>query len=683
MNATVFLRRLLEGPTARTLWSLALVVGVLSLAACAPRPMTSEEDDSDTQETAETADRPIRPITAATDMAPSPDPRVGLDAGLFDAEEAIWNLNLVSTTRPPENFIGVTNSDLAFKGNYAIQGNYNGVMVWDITTPEAPELVTEYVCPASQSDVSVYGDLLFVSGEGLGGRLDCGTQGVDAQVSEERLRGIRIFDITDIRNPQYISNVQTCRGSHTHSVLKDPEDDENVYVYVSGSAPVRPDEELAGCSSAMPEEDPNSALFRIEVIQVPLDAPEEAAIVSSPRIFQNLEAPPEHGLAPADRVEIEEARARGDFVIDIMGQPRVIPTQAAAQMLNNMVQQRGGSGPPTAADSSALRERIQAMIAERMGDPEDRRGPTQCHDITLYPEIGLAGGACEGYGLLLDIEDPVNPTRIDAVADSNFAYWHSATFNNDGSKVLFTDEWGGGGQPKCRESDPMEWGANAIFTINDGTMDFQSYYKISAPQTPQENCVAHNGSLIPVPGRDIMVQSWYQGGISVFDWTDPANPVEIAYHDRGPIDPEQMQMGGSWSVYWYNGLIVNSEIARGLDIFELTPNALLTENEIAAANTVQLDYLNAQGQPTYVWPPSFHLVRAYLDQLERSNGLAMDRIAAARRALDDAENGSASDRQDALMALADELDGDANSAGDAAKVRTLASAMQELASASM
>ena len=195
--------------------------------------------------------------------------------------------------------------------------------------------------------------------------------------------------------------------------------------------------------------------------------------------------------------------------------------------------------------------------------------------------------------------------------------------------------------------------------------------------------MAHNGSLIPVPGRDIMVQSWYQGGISVFDWTDPANPVEIAYHDRGPIDPEQMQMGGSWSVYWYNGLIVNSEIARGLDIFELTPNALLTENEIAAANTVQLDYLNAQGQPTYVWPPSFHLVRAYLDQLERSNGLAMDRIAAARRALDDAENGSASDRQDALMALADELDGDANSAGDAAKVRTLASAMQELASASM
>jgi hypothetical protein len=647
--------------------------------------MTAEEDTDEQATAAQSDDQQLQPIATAAEAAPSPDPRVGLGAGLFDAEEAIWNLNMISTTRPPEAFIGVTNSDLAFKDNYAIQGNYNGVIVWDISTPAAPELVTEYVCPASQSDVSVYGDLLFVSGEGLGGRLDCGTQGVDAVASPERLRGIRIFDISDIRNPKYVSNVQTCRGSHTHSVLKDPEDDENVYVYVSGSAPVRPEEELAGCSDAMPDEDPNSALFRIEVIQVPLDAPEEAAIVSSPRIFENLEAPPQHGLAPADRAEIEEARARGDFIVEIQGRERVLPPQAAQQMLNSIVQQRGGSGPPTAADSSRLREMLPIMIAERFGDPdeEDRRGPTQCHDITLYPEIGLAGGACEGYGLLLDIRDPVNPTRIDAVADSNFAYWHSATFNNDGSKVLFTDEWGGGSQPKCRASDPMEWGANAIFTVNNGEMDFQSYYKLPAAQTPQENCVAHNGSLIPVPGRDIMVQSWYQGGISIFDWTDPANPVEIAYHDRGPIDAEQMQMGGSWSVYWYNGLIVNSEIARGLDIFELSPSAFLSENEIAAANTVQLDYLNAQGQPTYVWPPSFHLVRAYLDQLERSSGLAMDQIASARQVLDEAEGASSSDRREALMTLSEELDGQANGAGDAAKVRTLASAVQELATATM
>ena len=271
MNGTFLTRRLFTGPAARTLWSLALVVGLLSFSACAPRPMTSD-DDSEEQETNA---RQLQPVAAAAEAAPSPDPRVGLNAGLFDAEEAVWNLDMLSTTRPPEDFIGVTNSDLAFKGNYAIQGNYNGVMVWDLSTPTAPELVTEYVCPASQSDVSVYGDLLFVSGEGLGGRLDCGTEGVEETVSDVRLRGLRIFDISDIRNPQYISNVQTCRGSHTHSVLKDPEDDENVYVYISGSAPVRPDEELAGCSSALPEEDPNSALFRIEVIQVPLDAPEE------------------------------------------------------------------------------------------------------------------------------------------------------------------------------------------------------------------------------------------------------------------------------------------------------------------------------------------------------------------------------------------------------------------------
>ena len=674
MNIPTLLYRLRPGT--RVVCALALAASLLTLAACSSGPVASDADDG-AESMQNEGPRP-QPVAAAAEEAPSPDPREGLGAGLFDAEDAIWNLEMLSTTQPPESFVGITNSDLAFKGNYAIQGNYNGIMVWDLTTPNAPELVTEYVCPASQSDVSVYGDLLFVSGEGLGGRLDCGTQGVDEQVSEERLRGIRIFDISDIRDPEYISNVQTCRGSHTHSVLKDPDDDENVYVYVSGSAPVRPDEELPGCSSAMPEDDPNSALFRIEVIQVPLDAPQDAAIASSPRIFEDLEAPPEHGLAPADKERIAEARARGEIVIEIMGRPRVLPSQVTTQMLQQVVQQRGGDGTPTAADTAAVIEQVNAMIAARMGDQDDR-GPTQCHDITLYPEIGLAGGACEGYGLLLDIEDPVNPTRIDAVADSNFAYWHSATFNNDGSKVLFTDEWGGGGQPKCRASDPMEWGANAIFTVEDGTMDFESYYKISAAQTEQENCVAHNGSLIPVPGRDIMVQSWYQGGISVFDWTDPANPVEIAYHDRGPVDAEEMQMGGSWSVYWYNGLIVNSEIARGLDVFELKPSAFLTENEIAAANTVKLDYLNAQGQPTYRWPPSMHLAHAYLDQLERSEGLAMDRIAAARRALADAKDAAEADRRRALTSLADALEGDADRAQDADKVRTLASAVQDLA----
>lgn len=625
----------------------------------------------------------IQPAPVTQADAPTPDPRVGLGDGLFDAEEAIWNMNMISQTPPPEDFVGVTNSDLAFKDNYVFQGNYNGVIVWDISDPAAPSLVTDYLCPASQSDVSVYGNLLFVSGEGLGGRLDCGTEGVQETVSEERLRGLRIFDITNVEEPEYIANVQTCRGSHTHSVLKDPEDDENVYVYISGSAPVRPEEELPGCTSALPDEDPNSALFRIEVIKVPLNNPQEAAIVSSPRIFEDLDAAPTHGLAPEDMKAIEEARAEGKFIVEIGGSPRVIPDGFARRLLGNMMQQREAEegAEPTAADSSALREQLPAIVQQMFGaGGEDERGPNQCHDITLYPEIGLAGGACEGYGLLLDIRDPANPKRVDAVADSNFSYWHSATFSNDGKKVLFTDEWGGGGQPKCRETDPMEWGANAIFTINDNQkMEFQSYYKLPAPQTSQENCVAHNGSLIPVPGREIMIQSWYQGGISLFDWTDPSNPVEIAYHDRGPVDATRMASGGSWSVYWYNGVIVNSEIARGMDIFTLEPNPLLTANEIAAANTVKLDYLNAQGQPMFRWEDSYPVARAYVDQLDRDNGLSDAGIRAMRIGLSNAEKANSRKQKRMLRSLADEADMMADDAMDSDKVRKLAEVIRGIA----
>jgi hypothetical protein len=260
--------------------------------------------------------------------------------------------------------------------------------------------------------------------------------------------------------------VQTCRGSHTHSLLVDPNDPDHVYVYVSGSAPVRPAEELAGCSGLAPDEDPNSALFRIEVIRVPLANPEMAEIVSSPRIFDHLVEPPRHGPSAADLMAIEEARERGAFIVKHNGQESVVPDRFADQILAEIVAERGGTGAPTAADSAAVREALP-RIAERMFGPEDeggvgpedeggdgpRTGPTQCHDITLYPEIGLAGGACEGYGLLIDISDPVNPVRIAAVADSNFSYWHSATFNNDGSSILFSDEWGGGGGPKCRVDD--------------------------------------------------------------------------------------------------------------------------------------------------------------------------------------------------------------------------------------
>ncbi|MEP6691744.1 MAG: hypothetical protein ABJD07_11355, partial [Gemmatimonadaceae bacterium] len=485
--------------------------------------------------------------------APSPDPRVGLRAGKMDAAEASWNVRVLSKTQPSEKFVGSTMSDIAFNGNYVIQGSYNGYQIWDISNPSQPALKVANFCPASQSDVSSYKNLLFVSAEGNTGRIDCGDQGVKDTVSAERIRGVRIFDISDIAHPKNVANIQTCRGSHTHTVLVDPKDKENIYVYVSGSAPIRSPSELPGCVKATPDKDPNSALFRIEVIKVPLAHPEQAAIVSSPRIFNDLVGPKSHGAAPDDMAQMAAAKARGEFIASFGGQEVVLPAQFTKPMLDSIVKLRGGTGAATAADSAALRAGIPALVARMTGgapgrDPNaPRPGPTQCHDITVFPAIGLAGGACEGYGLLLDIKDPAHPVRIGAVADSNFSYWHSATFNNDGTKVLFSDEWGGGGQPKCRATDPREWGADALFTIVDGKMTFQGYYKLPAAQTPQENCVAHNGSLIPIPGRDVMVQAWYQGGISVFDWTDAAHPKEIAFFDRGPVDSTKMEGGGYWS----------------------------------------------------------------------------------------------------------------------------------------
>jgi hypothetical protein len=580
------------------------------------------------------------------------------------------------------------NSDLAFTKQYAIQGNFNGYQVWDISNPRQPTLTTSYYCPGSQSDVSVYKNLLFVSGENLASRIDCGEGGVQDTVSKDRLRGVRIFDITNISKPRNVGNVQTCRGSHTHTVVEDPKDSENVYVYISGSGSVRSPNELPGCSDLTPDKDPNSSLFRIEVIKVPLAHPEKAAIVSSPRIFQDLVAPPRHGESPEDiaraKKAADSARAAGGYAVVIGGMEMAAPDDFVKDQLAEIVKARNGSGPPTAADSAKLRAEIQGIVSKMVGDAPGsgpRPGPTQCHDITVYPGIGLAGGACGGYGLLLDIRNPANPVRIAAAADSNFSYWHSATFNNDGTKILFSDEWGGGGQPKCRATDKPEWGANAIFTIVDGKMHFKSYYKLPAAQTPEENCVAHNGSLIPIPGRDVMVQGWYQGGISVFDWTDPAHPKEIAYFDRGPVDSTRMVMGGSWSSYWYNGIIVSSEIARGLDIFELTPSPFISQNEIDAAKTVVFDHLNTQGQPKLVWPPSFALARAYVDQLERDNGLSRARITAVRNALTNAERAAGAQRKAALSQLSTELAGDANGSRDSAKVQKLAAAVRDLAAA--
>ncbi len=612
--------------TTGPLRSLSLAIGLMTLSACA----------SSTKSAPRMATPSASNANAAASMpmsAPSPDPRVGLSGGWFDAGVAAWNVELVSNTKPSEKFINpstpgdrrLVNSDLAFYGNYIVQGNYSGYQVWDISNPRAVTLHTSYVCPGSQSDVSVYKNLMFVSAEAVTGRKDCGMQGVPDTVSTERARGIRIFDITDIAHPKPLTIVQTCRGSHTNTLVTDPNDNQNVYVYVSGSSTVRSPNELAGCSGAT--DDPNTALFRIEVIRVPLSHPQDAAIVSSPRIFQDLKPAQRHAETSADSA-VQAARI------------------AAA------------GGPPRQRPGAGL-------------------GPTQCHDITAYPAIGLAGGACGGYGILLDIRDVAHPKRINAVADSNFSAWHSVTFNNDGTKILFSDEWGGGSQPRCRATDNPKWGADAIYSLApDGKMTFQNYYKMLAPQTQFENCVSHNGTLIPVPGRDIMVQAFYQGGLSIFDWTDAMHPKEIGFFDRGPMDSSKFVDAGYWSTYWYNGYIIGSEIARGMDILQLKASPLLTQNEIDAAKLVHFDYFNAQDQPKLVWPPAFVVARAYLDQLARDNGLS-GRDAVARE-VDRIEKLSGADRRSALTALATKLDGEANGSSDAVRVRKLAGVLRDL-----
>jgi hypothetical protein len=624
---------------------IATAAGMAALAACA---------SSSSSTMSVPTSGPEAPVAATLSIAkPSPDPRVGLRGGWHDAQEAIWNLKHVSLTQPSEKFLSPNGpgdqrfwqSDLGFTRNYVAQGNFSGFQVWDITNPEHPTLATAYVCPGSQVDVSFYHNLLFLSHESTAGRIDCGIQGIPDSVSKERARGIRIYDVSDMHNPKPIKIVQTCRGSHTHTVVEDPNDKNNVYVYVSGSAGVRSPNELAGCSDRYPAEDPNSSLFRIEIIQVPLANPGAAHIVSSAHIFENLAAPPRN----AARDSLDAASRRG-----------------------GRGGRGGGRGAGGAADSAA---RAAAARREALRPP----GPTQCHDITVYPWARLAGGACAGYGLLLDISDVKSPKRIDAVADANFAFWHSATFNNDASKVLFTDEWGGGTQPRCRETDHYEWGADAIFTIDaQKQLRFQNYYKMPAVQTSIENCVAHNGSLVPVPGRDIMVQGWYQGGISMFDWTDAKHPVEIAFFDRGPIDTV-LAVAGSWSAYWYNGYIYSSEIGRGLDVFQMLPSEALTQNEIDAANTVHYDYLNVQGQPHITWPASFAKARAFVDQLERTRGLGAARIATVRSDLTAAEGMAGAGRVAALKTLSSGLNGDLAGSADRGKLRMLIGAINELA----
>jgi len=457
------------------------------------------------------------------------------------------------------------------------------------------------------------------------GRLDCGTEGIQAKVSAERFRGVRIFDISDLKKPKQVAAIQTCRGSHTHTLVTDPKDPANLYVYGSGTGSVRSAEELAGCSGLKPDEDPNTALFSIDVIKVPIVAPQTAAIVNRPRIF----ADPKSGA--------------------ISG-----------------LWQGGDHGEGTQKTSVT----------------------NQCHDITVFPEIGLAAGACSGNGILLDIRDPVHPVRLDDVSDKNFAYWHSATFNNDGTKVIFTDEWGGGTRPRCRATDLPNWGADAIFDVvdtKDGKkLKFGGYFKMPAAQSDTENCVAHNGALIPVPGRDIMAQAWYQGGVSVFDFTDSAHPVEIAFFDRGPIDAKVLITGGYWSTYWYNGQIYGSEIARGIDVFKLLPTEHLSQNEIDAATQVRIEELNTQQQMKITWPASSAVAMAYVDQLARNKGIQPERARAVKAALDRADGLRGSQDKNAaavleqLDAAAKQVETDAGSAigRDATRLGSLAATLK-------
>ena len=634
-------------PTARSGAARAItfsLAALLAVAGCATAPSSSTS----------AGDPSSLPSPMMSVTAPSPDPRVGLKAGWFDAGEASWNMRLISTTKPSEKFLApfvdarLKNSDLAFTGNMVYQGNYSGWQSWDISNPARPVLRAAFVCPGSQSDVSVYRNLLFVSHEAGTGRVDCGLQGVRDTVSKERARGIRVYDISNPSTPREVALVQTCRGSHTHTVVEDPNDRENIYIYVSGSAGVRSPNELPGCSSGRMDENPNTAEFRLEVIRVPLANPSAAAIVTSPRVFNDLAAaPPSVAVDSVGMARAAAARARRDSMTAAAG---------SADASQGGRGGRGGGG----------------------GAPRAPTGPSQCHDITVYPAIGLAGGACGGYGLLLDIRDVANPRRIGAVADPNMSFWHSATFSNDGDKVLFSDEWGGGSAARCLASHSYKWGSNAIFTLRNNQMEFQEYFKLPAAQTSEENCVAHNGSLIPVPGRDIMVQSWYQGGISVFDWTDPKNPKEIAFFDRGPVSADSLVSGGHWSAYYYNGLIIGSEIARGLDILELQPSPYLSRNELEAAKTVRMEHFNPQMQPKFTWAPSFVVARAYLDQLARGNGMPRERALAVSSALAAAERASGAQRNTALSQLATQLESDAASATDAAKVRTLAGVVREL-----
>lgn len=594
----------------------------------------------------------VAPTNASAQTYPSnKDPRSTLKPGRFDAGIAISGMKQVSFSPKPAQFDtvrGLTfiNSDLAFAGNYIYQANFAGFTIWDVSNPAKPVVASVTQCITSQGDPSIWGNLLFISAEGAGNRNDCGAGGV--QDPKDHMAGVRIFDVSNPKAPKLIKNVQTCKGSHTHTIVPHKTNKNVIYIYVSGQQAARPETELAGCKNGANPDDPTNSLFQLDIIKVELNKPENARVIPGARIFSGL----------------------------------------------------GGAGeckqfclPPDPRRAGARASRPEPA-------PEMPEGPRNCHDVTAYPAKNLLAASCSTHSILVDISNPEKPFRIDALADTNnFQGRHTAAFSNDGRKLIQTDEWGGGTGPMCQASSMIELGGNTVITLDAKNRQAQrAYFKLPASQAAEENCVSHNGGLIPVPGRDLYVQGWYQGGVSVMDFTDADKAYEIGYFDRGSIDaPRPVDMpvpaamanvrgggnviGGSWGAYYWNGMVVSSELDRGLDILELTPNAHLSANEIAAAKLVQFKEYNPQSQPVMTWPAAFVVVRSYLDQLVRNGGLATDRTSAISSALDAAEQKKGAARAAALRALASQVDADATSAKDAPRVRTMAGEIRRLAAA--
>ena len=578
------------------------------------------------------------------------DPRANLKPGRFDAGEAASGMKLVSFSKKPAEFDttkGLTfiSSDLAFKDHYVYQGNFAGFTIWDVANPASPKMLSVTPCMTSQGDPSIVGNLLFISAEGGANRNDCGKGGV--QNPKDHMAGVRIFDVSDPTKPRLVKNVQTCKGSHTHTVVPHPKDKDVIYLYVSGLQGARPAEEMPGCKEGPDPADTTNSLYRLDIIKVNLKKPEDAAVIGGARVFTGLEP----AFKPNERIP-------------------------------------GGMGKDGKQDASHIQfVNMFSTVA-----------PRNCHDVTAYPEKHLLAASCIGYGLLIDITNPEKPVRLAAQADTNFSAWHTAVISDDGKKVVFTDEWGGGTSPMCQANSMMEMGGNAVLTIDAKKQYKQhAYFKLPTAQTAEENCVSHNGGLVPVPGRDLMVQGWYQGGVDIFDFTDPDHPVEVAYFDRGPVDPpagadvpvgaaaggaaaaKRATAGGSWGAYYWNGYVYSSELDRGFDILELTPNDKLSKNEIEAAKLMRQAVYNPQSQTTFEWPPAFVVVRSYLDQLVRNQGLAPARTTAIAAALDAAEAKSGAARKSALTALAAQVDVDVKGAKDGQRVQWMSDAIKKLA----